>query len=231
MIRIDSIIAILKKTYPTAKIVLTYGNPWELLVSVILSAQCTDITVNKVTERLFAKYKRLDDYIRADIHEFEDDIKSTGFYRNKAKNILASAKIIKEKFNGTVPRTMEEILTLPGVARKTANVVLGNAYGIVEGIAVDTHVHRLSQRLRLVDMMKIGGRKLVVFERDGKPVIDYTRDADPVKIENELMSVIPKKEWFAITYLLIDHGRAICKAQNPNCQECPLGRLCPAVRA
>jgi endonuclease III len=228
--RTASIFTILKKTYPKAMIVLHYTNPWELLVSVILSAQCTDIMVNKVTEKLFAKYKSLDDYVNAEIEEFEKDIKSTGFYHNKAKNILASAKLVKEKFNGIVPKTMEDILTLPGVARKTANVVLGNAYGVVEGIAVDTHVHRLSQRLRLVDLTKIGGKKLMVFERDDKVVIDYTKDADPVKIEKELMNVIPKKEWFTLTYLLIDHGRAICKAQNPHCEECTLREFCPSTR-
>lgn len=230
MTRTESIITILKKTYPKAKIVLHYKNPWELLVSVILSAQCTDIMVNKVTGKLFAKYKTLDDYVNADIEEFENGIKSTGFYHNKAKNILASAKIIKNTFNGVVPKTMEEILTLPGVARKTANVVLGNAYGVVEGIAVDTHVHRLSQRLRLIDLTKIGGKKLMVFERNGKPVIDYTKDADPVKIEKELMSIIPKSQWFTLTYLLIDHGRAICKAQNPHCEECTLKIFCPSAR-
>lgn len=230
MTRTASILTILKKTYPKAKIVLHYKNPWELLVSVILSAQCTDIMVNKVTQELFAKYKTLDDYVNAEIGEFEKDIKSTGFYHNKAKNILASAKIIKQKFKGIVPNTMEDILTLPGVARKTANVVLGNAYGVVEGIAVDTHVHRLSQRLRLIDLTKIGGKKLMVFERDGKPVIDYTKDADPVKIEKELMVIIPKSEWFTLTYLLINHGRAICKAQHPNCSACPLTTLCPVSR-
>lgn len=226
----STILNILQRAYPNAKIVLTYKNPWELLVAVILSAQCTDVRVNIVTEQLFAKYKRLDDYVRADIREFEQDIKSTGFYHNKAKNILATAKIIKEKFNGKVPKTMEEILSLPGVARKTANVVLGNAHGVVEGIAVDTHVHRLSQRLRLIDLTKIGGRKLMVFERSGKPVIDYIKDADPNKIEQELMGVIPKNKWFQITYLLIDHGRAVCKAQNPNCASCVLAPYCPVSR-
>jgi len=230
MTRVESIITILKKTYPRAKIVLRYGNPWELLVSVVLSAQCTDVTVNKVTEKLFAKYKTLDDYVRADIGEFEKDIRSTGFYHNKAKNILSSARIVKEKFGGVIPDTMEEILTLPGVARKTANVVLGNAYGVIEGIAVDTHVHRLSQRLRLIDMTKIGGKRLMVFERDGKPVIDYTRDADPNKIEIELMHILPKSEWFTLTYLLIDHGRAICKAQNPDCTHCAVQKFCPVSR-
>jgi endonuclease III len=228
--QLQNILKILERTYPKATIALHYASFWELLVSVILSAQCTDIMVNKVTLKLFAKYKTLDDYCAADISEFEGDIKSTGFYHNKAKNILATAQIIKEKYNGRIPSTMDEILTLPGVARKTANVVLGNAYGVVEGIAVDTHVHRISQRLRLVDMTKIGGRKLMVFERDGKPVIDYTKDADPTKIETELMSVIPKNDWFSITYRIIDHGRALCKAQNPDCAHCPLQAECPVSR-
>lgn len=228
--RIRTVLSTLSKSYPDAKIVLRYKNSWELLVSVILSAQCTDVTVNKVTDKLFAKYKTLDDYIHADIKLFEQDIKSTGFYHNKAKNILASAKLVQEKFRGTIPRTMEEMLTLPGVARKTANVVLGNAYGIVEGIAVDTHVLRLSQRLRLVDLTKIGGKHLMVFERDGKPVIDYTKDADPVKIERELMNIIPRDQWFKLTFFLIEHGRAVCKAQNPNCTACVLHTICPVSR-
>ena len=228
--RILQIISILKKTYPHAKIILHYRNPWELLVAVILSAQCTDIVVNKVTEKLFAKYKTLDAYVSAPVIEFEKDIRSTGFYHSKAKNILKAAKIIKDEFGGSVPKTMEEILTLPGVARKTANVVLGNAYGVVQGIAVDTHVHRLSQRLRLVDLSGIGGKKLVVFEYRGKPVIDYTHDADPSKIEQQLMSILPKDEWFMVTYLLIDHGRAICRAQNPYCSKCSLSALCPVSR-
>lgn len=224
------IVSTLKKAYPMASIALKYKNVWELLVSVILSAQCTDKMVNKVTERLFDTYKNLDGYVNTNIQEFEQDIKSTGFYHAKAKNILASAKIIKEKFGGIVPNTMEDMLTLPGVARKTANVVLGNAYNVVVGIAVDTHVHRLSQRLRLVDMIKIGGKKLMVFERNGKPVIDYTKDADPNKIEAELMQVIPKSDWFTLTYLFIDHGRAVCKAQNPDCLHCVLQTYCPVSR-
>jgi len=227
---IEEVLTILSKSYPTAKIALHYKNTWELLVSVILSAQCTDRMVNKVTEKLFAKYKTLDDYLGADTKEFEIDIKSTGFYHNKAKNILAVAKSVKEKFGGVVPKSMAEIVTLPGVARKTANVVLGTAYGVVEGIAVDTHVHRLSQRLRLVDLTKIGGRKLMVFERAGKPIIDYTKDADPVKIEKELMGVIPQSKWFQTTYYLIDHGRAVCKAQNPDCAGCVLHKRCPVSR-
>lgn len=219
--RVYSIIAILKKSYSDAKIVLKYGNTWELLVSVILSAQCTDVMVNKVTEKLFIKYQALMDYVNADPKVFEQDIKSTGFYHNKAKNILAAAKLIKDKFDGTIPKTMSEMLTIPGVARKTANIVLGNAYGVVEGIAVDTHVLRLSQRLGLVDSVDIGGKKLA---------IDFKKDADPIKIEQQLMNIIPKEDWFMMTYLLIDHGRAVCRAQNPDCAHCFLNTLCPASR-
>ena len=216
MPRVDTILSLLKKAYPNARIVLTYGNPWELLVAVILSAQCTDLMVNKVTERLFVKYKTLDDYVNAYITEFEKDIKSTGFYHSKAKNILAAAKLVKEKFAGSVPKTMEEILTIPGVARKTANVVLGNAYNVVEGIVVDTHVLRLSQRLRLVDV--------------DRSIPDYKKDADPVKIEKQLMEYLPKNMWFKTTYLLIDHGRAVCKAQKPDCAHCVVSAHCPASR-
>lgn len=226
----DKILSILKKTYLSAKIALKYGNNWELLVSVILSAQCTDIKVNEVTAKLFAKYKTLENYVKADTGSFEQDIRSTGFYRAKAKNILATAKLIKEKFHGQIPKTMEEMLTLPGVARKTANVVLGNAYQVVEGIAVDTHVHRISQRLRLVDLSRIGGKKKMMFKKSGKEVLDYIKDADPNKIEGELMKTIPKEDWFKYTYLIIDHGRAICKAQNPKCGICPLNKLCPVSR-
>lgn len=237
----DKILAVLKKTYPSAKIALKYSNNWELLVSVILSAQCTDIKVNEVTGKLFAKYKTLDDYVKADLTKFEQDIKSTGFYHAKAKNILATAKIVKEKFAGKIPKTMEEMLTFPGVARKTANIVLGNAYKMICGIAVDTHVGRISQRLRLVDLAKIGGKKKITFKKSGKDqprldiesrreVVDYLKDADPNKIERELMVSIPKEDWFKITYMIIDHGRAICKAQNPKCDICPLNKLCPASR-
>ena len=201
-------VQILKKTYPKARIILQYSTPWELLVAVMLSAQCTDVTVNKVTERLFAKYKTFDAYVGADRMEFEQDIKSTGFYHNKAKNILAAANLIKTKFKGQVPRTMEEMLTIPEVGRKTANVVLGNAYGVIGGIAVDTHVLRLSQRLHLVD----------------------PKNTDPVKVERELMAVIPKKDWFNLTYLLIDHGRAVCRAKNPDCAACVVNKLCPSSR-
>ena len=203
--RTQEIIRHLKKTYPKAKIVLNYSNPWELLVAVILSAQCTDKKVNEITPALFKKYRRLEDYVRARPKNFEQMIKPTGFYRAKTKSILTTAKIIKEKFQGRIPRTMAEMLTLRGVARKTANVVLGNAYGVVEGIAVDTHVRRLSQRLGL------------------------SKQNDPNKIEQDLMKIIPKKDWFAATYLLINHGRAVCTAKDPRCDLCPLANICPSA--
>lgn len=174
-------------------------------MAVILSAQCTDKKVNEITPILFKKYKTLEDYIRADQKEFEKIIKPCGFYRAKAKSILTTAKLIKEKFGGKIPRTMAEMLTLRGVARKTANVVLGNAYGVVEGIAVDTHVRRLSQRLGL------------------------SESNDPVKIEQDLMKLIPNRDWFKMTYLLIDHGRAICTAKDPRCDLCPLKDICPSA--
>lgn len=191
----------LKKLFPSAKIVLQYSNNWELMVTVQLSAQCTDKKVNEVTEKLFQKYKKLEDYVKADKHEFEKDIRSTGFYHNKTKNILGAAKIVKEKYKGEIPKTMEEILNLPGVARKTANVVLCNAYGVVEGIAVDTHVKRLSKLLGLTD------------------------EVDPVKIEKDLMETLPKKEWFGFTYRLIDYGRKYCVAKAHDHAKCPLTKI------
>ena len=199
------IITLLNKKYPHAKIALTYSNPWELLVAVILSAQCTDKKVNEITPVLFKKYNTIDDYVRADKKGFETAIRSSGFYHAKAKHILTTAKLLKEKFDGRVPRTMKEILTLRGVARKTANVVLANAYGVVEGIAVDTHVMRLSQRLGL------------------------SSNTQPEKIEKDLMQLIPKKDWLATTYLIIDHGRAICTAKDPRCDLCPLKKICPSA--
>jgi endonuclease-3 len=208
--RAEAIMRILKKKYPDAHIALRFSNPWELLVAVILSAQCTDKKVNEITARLFKKYRVLDDYVRAGgsprgIREFERDIHAAGFYRAKAKSILTTARLVKEKFGGRVPATMEEILTLRGVARKTANVVLGNAYGVVDGIAVDTHVRRLAQRWGL------------------------TRSHDPVKIEQDLMGVFSKKDWFRATYRIIDHGRAVCTAKDPRCDLCPLAKICPAA--
>ncbi|MDO8451555.1 MAG: endonuclease III [bacterium] len=228
----EQTLEILEKTYPHARIALSFSNTWELLVAVVLSAQCTDVMVNKVTEKLFKKYPTLDEYVEARIDEFEQDIKSTGFYHNKAKNILASSRIISEKFNGKVPDTMEKLLLLlPGIARKSANIILGNAYGVIEGIAVDTHVSRVSQRLRLVDPKKIGGKNLVYFTRQGSgPRVDFKKDADPVKIEQSLMATVAKEEWFQISYRLIDHGRQICHARRPLCERCVLNRICPSSR-
>jgi len=203
--KINEIIKKLKKEYPKARIALKFTNPLEILVATILSAQCTDKRVNMVTETLFKKYRTIHDYANANIKEFEEEIKSTNFYKNKAKNIIEAAKIILKKFNGQVPKTMNELLTLPGVARKTANIVLSNAYGIVEGIAVDTHVRRLSQRLGL------------------------SKNTDPEKIENDLMKIIPKNDWFIISYLLIEHGRKICSAKKAECNICILSNLCPKI--
>ena len=195
---IVKIINKLKELFPNAKIALKYSNNWEVMVAVILSAQCTDKMVNKVTDKLFKKYKTLADYLKADPKEFENDIRSTGFFRNKTKNILASARIIVEKFQGKVPKTMKDLLTLPGVARKTANVILGNAFGVYEGIAVDTHVRRLSKLYGL------------------------TNHDDPDKIEQDLMKIVPKKDWFKFTYLMIDYGRKYCPARKHNHKYCPL---------
>lgn len=199
--RAKKIIAKLKQLFPKAGMTLQYKNNWELLVAVILSAQCRDLRVNIVTEKLFKKYKTLSDYARVRQKEFEKDIYSTGFYKNKAKNILAAAKMIQSEFKGRVPNTMENILKISGVARKTANVVLGNAYGIVEGIAVDTHVRRFSIKF------------------------DLTDHKDPKQIEKDLMQLIPKKDWFKSTYLFIEYGRNICPARKHDCENHPLTKL------
>ncbi|NLL90256.1 MAG: endonuclease III [Dehalococcoidales bacterium] len=204
-LRSSEIISRLSVAYPNAKIALKYSNPLELLVAVILSAQCTDQVVNRITAPLFKKYTSVEDYASVEVAEFETDIKSAGFYRNKAKNIIATANLIKEKFGGKVPSTMAELITLPGVARKTANIVLYNAYGITDGIAVDTHVARLSQRLGL------------------------SANKDPVKIEKDLMQIIPQKIWGSFSYLLIEHGRAVCIARKPKCKICTLNDICPSA--
>jgi endonuclease-3 len=201
--RVRSLNTKLKKLFPEASMALNYSNNWEMLVAVILSAQCTDKKVNEVTEKLFKKYKKLDDYVKAKSTEFEQDIRQTGFYKNKAKNILAAARLVQDTFNGKLPKTMEEMLTIPGVARKTANVVLGNAYGIVEGIAVDTHVKRFSIRY------------------------DLTDSKDPVKIEQDLMNILPKKEWFEFTYRVIEYGRNIAPARKYDIRTDPLIPLYP----
>jgi len=205
MRRALKILELLKKAYPSSKIALKVKNPLETLVATILSAQCTDKRVNIVTEILFKKYKTVRDYAKANEKKFGSEIRSTGFYRNKAKNIIESAKKIIKDFNGKVPETMEALLALPGVARKTANIILYNGFGIIEGIAVDTHVRRLSQRLEL------------------------SRNDDPVKIERDLMEIYPKKEWANLSNLLIDHGRKICIAKKPRCPECVLNEFCPSA--
>ncbi|HNQ49938.1 MAG TPA: endonuclease III [Candidatus Omnitrophota bacterium] len=202
--KITKLISLLDKAYPEARIALRFKDPLQLLVSTILSAQCTDARVNIVTETLFKKYRTAADYARADIAEFERDIRSTGFYHNKAKNIIAAARMIVRDFAGRVPQTMEEMVLLPGVARKTANVVLYNAFGRIEGIAVDTHVKRLSQRLGL------------------------SCHNDPAKIEQDLMRLIDKKLWGHITHLLIEHGRKVCDAKRPQCGACVIAGLCPS---
>lgn len=201
--RVAAILPVLKKTYPGAKCSLDYSTPLELLVATILSAQCTDDRVNIVTEALFKKYKSPKAYAGAVPEELEKDIQSTGFYRNKAKSIRGMAASLLEKHGGEVPQTMEELTHLAGVGRKTANVVLGNAFGIDVGVVVDTHVGRLSQRLGL------------------------TSHDDPVKIEKDLMAIVPKKEWTLWSHLMIAHGRAICQARKPKCEVCPILAHCP----
>lgn len=191
-------LAALKKLVPDAKMVLNYSNNIELLVAVMLSAQCTDKQVNKVTGRLFKKYKTLNAYAKARPSQFEKDIYSTGFYRNKTKHIIAAARLLKSNFNSEVPRTMAEMILLPGVSRKTANVVLGNAYGVVDGIAVDTHVRRLAIRMGI------------------------TTESDPKKIESDLMKILPKEEWFKFTYYMIEYGRRYCSARE---KVCPLDKI------
>jgi len=203
--RVLRIIELLEKEHPDAKIALDYTNPLELLVATILSAQCTDRRVNIVTKTLFKKYRKAEDYANADLEELEEDVRPTGFYRNKARNIKKCCQILVEKFNSEVPKTMEEILELPGVARKTANIVLSNAYGVIEGIAVDTHVRRLARRLGL------------------------SEHEDPNKIEGDLMKIVPKTHWKRITDLLIFHGRRICVARKPKCGICVLNKLCPSA--
>jgi len=195
---------ILDSAYPDATTALLHKNALELLVATILSAQCTDKRVNIVTKSLFKKYKTAEHYRNADLEEFEQEIRSTGFYKNKAKNILSAGKILNQKFKGKVPDTMKELISLPGVARKTANVVLFYAYGKNEGIAVDTHVKRLSGRLHLTD------------------------NTNPEKIEKDLMVLFPQKNWGNLSSLLIRHGREICTARKPLCAKCPVNKLCPS---
>jgi endonuclease-3 len=203
--RVSKIIAILKKSYPEASCSLTFRTPHQLLVATILSAQCTDERVNAVTSELFKKYKTPADFALADITELENDIRSTGFFRNKAKAIKESSQILTHDYSGKMPEKLDELVKLPGVGRKTASVVLGTAFGKAEGIVVDTHVARLSFRLGL------------------------TKENNPLKIEKDLMAVISKKDWIDISHLLIAHGRAVCKARRPDCIRCPLKKVCLAA--
>jgi len=203
--RTAKIITALKKQYPDAACSLEHGRPIELLVATILSAQCTDERVNIVTRHLFGKYRTPADYADAAQPTLEKEIRSTGFYRNKAKSIRAAAAKIVGDFGGQVPRTMDELLSLPGVARKTANCVLSNAFGLNEGIVVDTHVKRLAGRL------------------------GFSKQTVPDKIERDLMPIVPRRQWGLFSHLLIYHGRAFCTARKPNCPQCPVNRLCPSA--
>jgi endonuclease-3 len=211
-LRAPVIIRRLKEAYTDAKVALNFSNPLEMLVATILSAQCTDERVNQVTESLFAKYRKPEDYLRVPASELAADIHPTGFFNQKSKAIRGAAKMIVEEFGGNVPETMADLVRLPGVARKTANIVQGNSYPALHakdpdaGIAVDTHVRRVSQRL------------------------GFTKTTDPDKIEQDLKKLIPRKDWFSFTYVLIEHGRRVCKAPIPKCEICPVNDLCPSSR-
>src|SRR5215472_3401153 len=203
--QIQAITAELRRLYPDARCSLDFSNPLELLIATQLSAQCTDERVNIVTLNLFRKYRSVEDYVTVNQEELEQDIKPTGFYRNKAKNIRAACQRLITNYGGEVPHSMADLLTLPGVARKTANVVLGNAFGIVEGIVVDTHVGRLARRF------------------------GWTASEDPAKVEQDLMRLVPQKDWLKLAHLMIYHGRAICLARKPLCEQCTLVQLCPSA--
>ncbi len=202
--RTEKIIKLLKRAHPDAKCALNHSNAFELLIATILSAQCTDERVNKVTADLFRKYRKPEAYLKVPATELQEDIRTTGFFRNKTKSIQGACKMLVEEFDGEVPQSMAELLKLPGVARKTANVVLGVAYGKSEGVVVDTHVSRLSHRLKL------------------------TRHRDARKIEKDLMEIVPRRNWIEFAHLLIFHGRRICKARRPLCEECVVEELCPS---
>lgn len=201
----DEIVKILKKAYPDAHCALNHSNAFELLIATILSAQCTDERVNIVTAEMFRKYRTPQDYLDAGVEGVTQEIKSINFFNNKAKSIIGMAEKLLANFGGEVPKTMDELLTLNGVARKTANVVLGNAFGIASGVVVDTHVLRLSQRLGL------------------------TEEKTPEKVENELSELVPKKHWVMFPHWLITHGRAVCNARKPKCEECVLVKICPKI--
>lgn len=202
--RVADILGRLDRLYPNVTCALNHNSPWELLVATILSAQCTDKRVNEVTPGLFAKYPTIEDFANVSQDELANDIRSTGFFNNKAKSVIGAAKRILTEFRGEVPRSMDELLTVPGAARKTSNVVLGTAYGIASGVVVDTHVHRVSRRL------------------------DLTKKDDPVKIEQDLMKQIPNDRWILFSHQVIHHGRALCVARKPRCSECLLDPICYA---
>jgi endonuclease III len=202
--RVKKILAVLDEMYPAATCALHHSNPWELLVATILSAQCTDKRVNEVTPGLFRKYPTIQDFAAAKQEELAQDIRSTGFFNNKSKSVIGAARKILSDFGGEVPREIDQLLTVPGAARKTANVVLGTAFGIASGVVVDTHVQRIAQRL------------------------DLTKETDPGKIEKDLMKTVPKEKWILFSHQIILHGRALCTARNPRCAECALNPLCYA---
>lgn len=202
--RLKTILATLDRMYPDANCALHHSNAWELLVATILSAQCTDKRVNAVTPDLFRKYPTIQDFANANQAELAQDIRTTGFFNNKSKSVIGAAKKVLGDFKGEIPRTIEELLTVPGAARKTANVVLGTAYGIASGIVVDTHVQRITRRL------------------------DLTKESDPVRIEQDLVKIIPKEKWIKFSHQIILHGRALCVARNPKCAECALDPVCYA---
>jgi len=204
--RIGEIISVLRKTYPSSRTALNHENPLQILVATILSAQCTDEKVNQITPSLFQKYPKPSDFASVDKQELEAEIRPTGFFRNKAKSIINASKKIVEDFGGVVPDNMEDLISLPGGARKTANIVLSSAYKKAEGIAVDTHVKRLSQRLGL------------------------SKEKDPDKIERDLMMIVPKEDWLDFNYMLVNHGRKICPARKPLCPQCGVKLLCPSAK-
>lgn len=204
-LRVIKIIKILRRLYPRSRTALYYKTPFQILIATILSAQCTDERVNKITPDLFKKYRNVYDFSRASQALLRREIRSAGFYRNKAKNIIAASKKIVKEFRGRVPDTMEQLISLPGVARKTANIVLSSGFKKAEGIAVDTHVQRLAGRLGL------------------------SREKDPNKIEQDLLKIVPKKDWLDFNYIIVDHGRNICKARKPLCAECGINKLCPSA--
>lgn len=199
------VVEILKTTYPGARTALEFGSPWELLVAVVLSAQSTDLKTNEITRRLFKKYPTVGAYAEAPLDRFEQDVRSSGYYRAKAKHIIAAAQALEEHFHGEMPRRMEDMLKLPGIGRKSANVILGSAYGVAEGIAVDTHVFRVAGRLDLSDA------------------------ATPEQMERDLMRLIPTNDWITFSFLLIDHGRQICTARLARCDKCPVNHICPSA--